>query len=299
MRLLRYGPLGQERPGLLDAEGRIRDLSGVVADISARQITPQGLAALRALDIESLPVVEGAPRLGTPVAGIGKYIAIGLNYADHAAESGLPVPPEPIFFTKAISCLNGPDDPIVMPRDATKLDWEVELGVIIGATARHVPADRALGHVAGFVLANDVSERAFQKERGSQWDKGKGCDTFGPVGPWLATADEIADCQDLDMFLDVNGVRMQTGNTRTMIFDVAECIAYVSRFLTLHPGDLLITGTPPGVGEGKRPDPIYLKVGDEVRLGIERLGEQRQRVIAFEAPEAEAMFARRDARALA
>jgi 2-keto-4-pentenoate hydratase/2-oxohepta-3-ene-1,7-dioic acid hydratase in catechol pathway len=219
--------------------------------------------------------------LGVPVNGIRKYLAIGLNYADHAAESKLPVPPEPIFFTKAISCLNGPNDPVMMPLDATKLDWEVELGVFIGSTCRYVGVDEALSHVAGYVLANDISERAFQKERGSQWDKGKGCDTFGPVGPWLVTPDEVGDCQNLDMFLNVNGVRMQTGNTRTMIFSVAQCIAYVSRFITLHPGDLLITGTPPGVGEGQKPKPIFLEVGDVLELGVSKLGGQRQQVVPF------------------
>jgi 2,4-didehydro-3-deoxy-L-rhamnonate hydrolase len=216
-----------------------------------------------------------------PVAGIGKFIAIGLNYADHAKEAGLEPPPEPIFFTKAISCLTGPNDPVMIPRDSQKTDWEVELGIVIGKTCRYVEQADALDHVAGYVLANDVSERAFQKELGSQWDKGKGCDTFGPVGPWLVTADEVGDCQTLDMFLDVNGKRMQTGNTATMIFPVAECIAYVSRFITLHPGDLLITGTPPGVGEGQKPDKIFLKAGDTMHLGITGLGEQRQTCVPF------------------
>jgi 2,4-didehydro-3-deoxy-L-rhamnonate hydrolase len=281
MKLLRYGPSGQERPGVVDADGGIRDLSGAVPDITPRELSPAVIEKLRAIDPATLPLVDGAPRYGVPVAGIGKFIAIGLNYADHAAEAGLPVPPEPIFFTKAISCLTGPCDPVMMPLEATKLDWEVELGVIIGTTCRYVEKNRALDHVAGFVLVNDVSERAFQKERGSQWDKGKGCDTFGPTGPWLVTSDEVGDCQDLDMFLDVNGQRMQTGNTGTMIFNVAECIAYVSRFVTLHPGDLLITGTPPGVGDGQKPTPIYLQEGDEMRLGISKLGEQHQRVVAF------------------
>jgi 2-keto-4-pentenoate hydratase/2-oxohepta-3-ene-1,7-dioic acid hydratase in catechol pathway len=281
MKLLRYGPSGRERPGLLDADGALRDLSGVIADVTPDQLTPAALAKLKAIDPNTLPKVEGSPRMGVPVKGVGKFIAIGLNFSDHAAESNMAVPSEPVFFTKAISCLSGPDDPVMMPFEGTKLDWEVELGVFIGTTCRHVEAAKALDHVAGFVLVNDVSERAFQMERGSQWDKGKGCDTFGPTGPWLVTPDEIADCQDLDMFLDVNGRRMQTGNTRTMIFSVAECIAYVSRFITLHPGDLLITGTPPGVGLGQKPDPIYLAVGDEMRLGISKLGEQRQRVVAF------------------
>jgi 2,4-didehydro-3-deoxy-L-rhamnonate hydrolase len=281
MKLLRYGPAGQERPGVLDADGRIRDLSSVVSDITPRELAPPAIARLKAIDPKSLPLAAGEPRYGVPVSGVGKFLAIGLNYADHAAESGLPVPPEPVFFTKAISCLTGPNDPVILPLEATKLDWEVELGVFVGTTCRYVDKSTALDHVAGFVLVNDVSERAFQKERGSQWDKGKGCDTFGPTGPWLVTRDEVGDCQKLDMFLDVNGQRMQTGNTATMIFSVAECIAYVSRFITLHPGDLLITGTPPGVGEGKKPSPIYLKAGDQVHLGVDKLGEQRQRIVPF------------------
>jgi 2-keto-4-pentenoate hydratase/2-oxohepta-3-ene-1,7-dioic acid hydratase in catechol pathway len=279
MKLLRYGPAGREKPGILDGEGRIRDLSGVIADLTAETVADLG--KLNRLDLAALPVVEGDPRIGVPVEGIGKFIAIGLNYADHAREAGLEPPPEPIFFTKAISCLTGPNDPVMIPRGAQKTDWEVELGVIIGKTCRYVEQADALGHVAGYVLANDVSERAFQKELGSQWDKGKGCDTFGPVGPWLVTPDEVPDCQALDMFLDVNGKRMQTGNTSTMIFPVAECIAYVSRFITLHPGDLLITGTPPGVGEGQKPEKIFLKPGDRMRLGITGLGEQNQEVVAF------------------
>jgi len=281
MKLCRYGPKGAEKPGLVDAQGRIRDLSGVIDDVTPATITPEALERLRTVDPETLPLVEGDPRYGVPVAGIGKFIAIGLNYADHAKESGLEPPPEPIFFTKAISCLTGPNDPVMIPKDAEKTDWEVELGIVIGTTCRYVEQADALNHVAGYVLANDVSERAFQKELGSQWDKGKGCDTFGPVGPWLVTPDEVGDCQQLDMFLDVNGRRMQTGNTRTMIFPVAECIAYVSRFITLHPGDLLITGTPPGVGEGQKPDKIFLKPGDTMHLGIAKLGEQRQTCIPF------------------
>ena len=281
MKLCRYGTRGAEKPGLIDADGRIRDLSGVIADVTPADVTPEALARLAALDPASLPLVEGSPRYGVPVAGIGKFIAIGLNYADHAKEAGLEPPPEPIFFTKAISCLTGPNDPVMIPRDSQKTDWEVELGIVIGKTCRYVEQADALDHVAGYVLANDVSERAFQKELGSQWDKGKGCDTFGPVGPWLGTADEVGDCQALDMFLDVNGKRMQTGNTATMIFPVAECIAYVSRFITLHPGDLLITGTPPGVGEGQKPDKIFLKAGDTMHLGITGLGEQRQTCVPF------------------
>jgi 2,4-didehydro-3-deoxy-L-rhamnonate hydrolase len=277
MKLLRYGPRGAEKPGVLDADGRIRDLSGLVPDLTVSVID-----RIRAVDVTTLPLVEGEPRLGVPVAGIGKFLAIGLNYADHAREAGLEPPAEPIFFTKAISCLTGPNDPVMIPKGAEKTDWEVELGVVIGKTCRYVDQADALDHVAGFVLANDVSERAFQKELGSQWDKGKGCDTFGPIGPWLVTPDEIADCQALDMYLDLNGRRMQTGNTATMIFPVAECIAYMSRFITLHPGDLLITGTPPGVGEGQKPEKIFLKPGDVMELGIAGLGTQRQDVIAFD-----------------
>ncbi|WP_445191432.1 fumarylacetoacetate hydrolase family protein [Sphingomonas sp. Tas61C01] len=282
MKLCRYGPHGQERPGLVDGDGRLRDLSAHVADLTPADIVPSAIARLRAIDPAALPLVDGTPRYGVPVAGIGKFLAVGLNYADHAAESNLPVPPEPIFFTKAISCLVGAGDDVMIPRESRKTDWEVELGIVIGTTCRYVEQADALDHVAGYVLVNDVSERAFQKELGSQWDKGKGCDTFGPCGPWLVTPDEVGDVQALDMFLDVNGERMQTGNTRTMIFPVAECIAYVSRFITLHPGDLLITGTPPGVGEGKKPQAIFLKPGDEMRLGVTGLGEQRQRVVAFD-----------------
>ena len=282
MKLCRYGPRGQERPGLVDGDGRLRDLSAHVADLTPADIVPSAIARLRAIDPASLPLVDGTPRYGVPVAGIGKFLAVGLNYADHAAESNLPVPPEPIFFTKAISCLVGAGDDVMIPRESRKTDWEVELGIVIGTTCRYVEQADALDHVAGYVLVNDVSERAFQKELGSQWDKGKGCDTFGPCGPWLVTPDEVGDVQALDMFLDVNGERMQTGNTRTMMFPVAECIAYVSRFITLHPGDLLITGTPPGVGEGKKPQAIFLKPGDEMRLGVTGLGEQRQRVVAFD-----------------
>lgn len=288
MKLCRYGPRGSERPGLVDAGGAIRDLSGVIADITPKEVTPAVLDTLRAINPESLTKVCGSPRNGVPVRGIGKFIAIGLNYADHAREAGLTPPPEPIFFTKAISCLSGPNDDVMIPKSAQKTDWEVELGVVIGKTCRYVEHANALAHVAGYVLVNDVSERAFQKELGSQWDKGKGCDTFGPVGPWLVTPEEIADPQSLDMFLDVNGKRMQTGNTATMIFSVAELIAYVSRFVTLKPGDLLTTGTPPGVGEAQKPSPIFLKSGDTMHLGIAGLGEQRQRVVAWHPIEDEA-----------
>ncbi|MGA9657843.1 MAG: fumarylacetoacetate hydrolase family protein [Asticcacaulis sp.] len=281
MKLCRFGPKGQEKPGAVDADGRIRDLSSLVADITSEQVRLSKLAALKDADITKLPVVEGTPRYGVPVANIGKIIAVGLNYADHAAESNLPVPPEPIYFTKSITSLSGPNDDVMKPRDATKMDWEVELGLIIGKTCRYVDEADALSHVAGYVLVNDISERAFQKERGTQWVKGKGCDTFCPTGPWLVTPDEVGDVHNLDMFLDVNGSRMQTGNTKTLIFNVAQCLSYISRFVTLQPGDLVITGTPPGVGEGKKPNPIYLQHGDKMHLGITRLGEQRQTVIPF------------------
>lgn len=280
MKLLRYGPKGQEKPGTLDAEGRIRDLSGVIADITPDQLHGPALDALKAIDPTTLPVVEGHPRYGVPVNGVRKFLAIGLNYADHAAESNLPVPAEPILFTKATSCLTGPDDEVMIPRGSQKSDWEVELGVVIGARARYVSVENALNHVAGYVLVNDVSERAFQKEMGTQWDKGKGCDTFGPVGPWLVTSDELGDPQDLDMWLDLNGQRMQTGNTRTMIFDVKTLVSYVSEFITLEPGDILTTGTPPGVGEGKKPQ-VFLKAGDVMTLGIQKLGQQRQVVVGW------------------
>lgn len=281
MKLLRYGPKGQEKPGTLDAEGRIRDLSGVVADITPDQLWGEGLAALKAVDPETLPLVEGQPRYGVPVNGVRKFIAIGLNFADHAAESNLPIPTEPVVFTKAVSCLTGPNDNVIIPRGSEKTDWEVELGIVIGKRASYVEQADALDHVAGYVLINDVSERAFQTERGGTWDKGKGCDTFGPVGPWIVTTDEVGDVQTLDMWLDLNGTRMQTGSTRTMIFGVAEIVAYVSQFMTLEPGDLITTGTPPGVGLGQKPEPFYLKAGDVMELGIEKLGSQRQSVVAW------------------
>lgn len=276
MKICRFGPRGSEKPGLVDADGRIRDLSGTVADI-----TPETLAAARSADLASLPVVAGSPRYGVPIKGIGKIVAIGLNYEDHAIESNLPIPTEPVMFMKALSSLTGPNDEVMLPKDSTHSDWEVELGVVIGKTCRYVEEADALDHVAGYVIANDVSERFNQKQRGSQWSKGKGHDTFCPVGPWLVTADEIADPQDLAMSLEVNGERMQTGNTRTMIFSVREVIAYVSRYMTLFPGDLIITGTPPGVGEGKKPEAIFLKAGDEMRLEIAGLGTQTQKVSAW------------------
>jgi 2,4-didehydro-3-deoxy-L-rhamnonate hydrolase len=281
MKLLRYGPKGQEKPGTLDAEGRIRDLSGVVADITPDQLWGDGLAALKAVDPGALPLVEGQPRYGVPVNGVRKFIAIGLNFADHAAESNLPIPAEPVVFTKAVSCLTGPNDTVVIPRGSQKTDWEVELGIVIGKRAAYVEQAEALDHVAGYVLINDVSERAFQTERGGTWDKGKGCDTFGPVGPWIVTTDEVGDVQTLDMWLDLNGKRMQTGNTKTMIFGVAEIVSYVSQFMTLEPGDLITTGTPPGVGLGQKPEPFYLKPGYVMELGIDKLGSQRQSVVAW------------------
>ncbi|WP_292079948.1 MULTISPECIES: fumarylacetoacetate hydrolase family protein [Brevundimonas] len=280
MKLLRYGPKGQEKPGTLDAEGRIRDLSGYIADITPDQLYGPALEALKAIDPTTLPLVEGQPRYGVPINGVRKFLAIGLNFADHAAESNLPIPQEPVLFTKAITCLNGPNDDVVIPRGSEKTDWEVELGIVIGKPASYVTQAEALDHVAGYVLINDVSERAYQTERGGTWDKGKGCDTFGPVGPWLVTIDEVGDVQDLDMWLDLNGTRMQTGNTRTMIFGVAEIVSYLSEFMTLEPGDLITTGTPPGVGLGQKP-PLYLKAGDTVRLGIQKLGEQGQTFVEW------------------
>ena len=277
--------MGHERPGLVDAGGTIRDLSGVIDDLDGDALAPAALARLRALDVASLPEVDPATRLGTPVARVGKFLAVGLNYSDHAAESNMPIPAEPILFTKAISCLCGPNDDVVRPRDSTKLDWEVELGIVIGTKAQYVDEARALDHVAGYVLVNDVSERQFQLERGSQWDKGKGCDTFGPVGPWLVTADEVGDPQALGLWLDLNGERCQRGNTSTMIFGCAQLVAYLSRFVTLMPGDLITTGTPPGVGMGMKPQ-RFLVTGDVLTLGIDRLGAQRQRVVAWSASAA-------------
>lgn len=279
MKLLRWGPPGQEKPGLLDAEGGLRDLSGLLDDITPRQLGPAALQVLAALDPQRLPRVEGQPRLGVPWSGVGKFIGIGLNYHEHAREAGMAAPAEPVMFTKWPSCLNGPDDDIRYPREASKVDWEVELGIVIGSRARDVAEAQALQHVAGYVLANDLSERAFQIERsGGQWSKGKGFDTFGPVGPWLVTTDEIADPQNLDLWLDLNGLPCQRGNTRDMIFSCAQLVSYCSRVMTLEPGDLIITGTPPGVGMGMKP-PRFLQPGDEMRLGIAGLGEQRQRVL--------------------
>ncbi|QVQ26310.1 fumarylacetoacetate hydrolase family protein [Achromobacter deleyi] len=282
MKLMRYGPKGFEKPGLVDAQGQVRDLSSVVADITAQTLGAAKLAELRALDPSTLPLVAQPGRTAPPWSGMGKFICIGLNYADHAAESGLPVPAEPVIFMKPTSAVVGCNDPVVLPQDSVKTDWEVELGVVIGEKARYVSEADAMKHVAGYCVVNDVSEREYQIERGGTWDKGKGCDTFGPVGPWLATADEIPHPQDLEMWLEVNGKRYQNGSTRTMVFGVAQLVAYVSRFMTLYPGDLISTGTPPGVGMGQKPAPIYLKAGDEIKLGIAGLGEQRQRVHAWD-----------------
>jgi len=281
MKLVRYGPAGQERPGILDAQGRIRSLADRIADWGPAELAPASLQALAAIDPSSLPEVAGAPRLGVPVAGTRKFLAIGLNFADHARESNLPIPREPVVFTKAVSCLQGPHDDVMLPQGSVKTDWEVELGVLIGTTARYVEEAQALRHVAGYVLVNDVSEREFQLERAGTWDKGKGCDTFGPVGPWLVTRDELPDVSNLGMWLDVNGKRMQTGSTRTMIFGVATIVSYLSRFFTLEPGDIITTGTPPGVGMGQKPQPCFLRPGDTMRLGIDKLGEQQQRVVAW------------------
>ncbi|OOG50613.1 fumarylacetoacetate hydrolase family protein [Polaromonas sp. C04] len=280
MKLVRYGNPGKEKPGLIDDDGQLRDLSTVLKDITPDQLGDKALARLRKLKVDKLARVRGAPRLGCPVAGVGKFIAIGLNYSDHAAETGAEIPKEPIVFTKAISCIQGPNDPVMLPKGSVKSDWEVELGVVIGTRARYVSQKDALNFVAGYCTVNDVSEREFQLERGSQWDKGKGCDTFGPIGPWLVTRDELPNPQKLAMWLDLNGERRQTGNTKTMIFGVAKIVSYVSQFMTLMPGDVITTGTPPGVGMGMKP-PMFLKKGDVMTLGIEGLGEQRQLVVPF------------------
>ena len=285
MKLVRYGNPGKEKPGLIDAAGKLRDLSKVIADVTPDQLNDKALAKLAKLNTDKLPLVKGKPRMGCPVANVGKFLGIGLNYADHAAEAGLPVPTEPILFMKANSCIQGPNDDVMLPKGSTKVDWEVELGIVIGTEARHVSQKDALHHVAGYCLINDVSERAFQFERGGTWDKGKGCDTFGPIGPWLVTRDEVPNPQKLNMWLDLNGVRMQSGNTKTMIFGVAKIVSYLSQFMTLKPGDVICTGTPPGVGMGVKKDgkpaPVYLKRGDVMTLGIEGLGEQHQKVVAF------------------
>jgi len=280
MKLCRYGKNGFEKPGMIDAEGKLRDLSKVVPQIGPEEISPQGLKRLGKLKPESLPLVKGAPRLGVPYVGIGKFVAIGLNYSDHARETGAPIPPEPIVFMKATTCISGPYDDVVQPRNSTRLDWEVELAIVIGTKAQYVKKEDALQHVAGYCVVNDVSERAFQMAT-SQWDKGKGFDSAGPIGPWLVTTDEVRNPQVLDMWLDVNGKRMQTGNTRTMIFDVPTLVSHCSQYMTLLPGDIITTGTPPGVALGMKPTPVYLKPGDVMALGIQGLGEQRQKVVAW------------------
>lgn len=281
MKLVRYGAKGKEKPGLIDKEGKLRDLSGVIPDITSAHLSSAELSKLAKIKTSTLPLVKGKPRYGVPLADVGKFLAIGLNYSDHAAEAGMPCPKEPIIFFKADTSLSGPNDPVMLPKGSKKSDWEVELGVVIGKKARYVSKKDALKHVAGYCLINDVSEREYQLERGGTWDKGKGCDTFGPVGPWLVTADEIKNPQKLGMWLDVNGKRFQTGTTKTMIFDVQTIVSYVSEFMTLMPGDIITTGTPPGVGMGVKPKPRYLKAGDVMTLGIDGLGEQRQEVVAF------------------
>jgi len=280
MKLVRYGKAGHELPGVVDSESKIRDLSSVIADVSGAAISPSGLARLRAVDPATLPVVEGDPRMGPCVAGVGKFICIGLNYSDHAAESEMTVPAEPVVFMKATSCICGANDDVVIPKGSAKLDWEVELGVVIGSTAKYVRVEDALSHVAGYCVVNDLSERAFQLEGTGQWVKGKSADTFGPIGPWLVTADEVPDPQALHMWLEVDGHRYQNGSTRTMVFGVAQLISYLSQFMSLQPGDIISTGTPPGVGLGQKP-PIYLRPGNVMRLGIDGLGQQRQQVVAW------------------
>ena len=279
MKLLRYGPKGQEKPGLLDGEGRIRDLQGVVPDIAGETLCGDGLDRLRALDPESLPLVDGHPRLGPCVGSVGKFIAIGLNYSDHAAETGLPIPAEPVIFMKAASCISGPNDPVVIPPGSTKLDWEVELGIVIGKAGANIAADAWQDHVAGYCVVNDVSERSFQIDGTGQWVKGKSADSFGPAGPWLVTRDAVPDPQNLALWLEVDGKRYQDGHTGTMIFSVSHLVPYVSRFMSLQPGDIITTGTPPGVGLGQEP-PVFLKAGQRMRLGVEGLGEQEQEVVA-------------------
>jgi 2,4-didehydro-3-deoxy-L-rhamnonate hydrolase len=281
MKLCRYGKPGYEKPGVIDGEGRLRDLSKVIDNIGPNEISPRQLKTLSRLKADTLPLVNSSPRFGVPYVGIGKFVAIGLNYSDHAKEAGMPIPSEPIVFMKATTCISGPSDDVIQPRGSTKLDWEVELGVVIGTTAKYVSEAEALSHVAGYCIVNDVSERSFQMST-SQWDKGKGFDTAGPIGPWLVTTDEIPDPQSLDMALDVNGQRMQTGNTRTMIFGVAKIISHVSQYMTLLPGDIIATGTPPGVGLGIKPTPVFLKPGDVMTLSIQHLGVQKQRVVAHQ-----------------
>ena len=281
MKLLRYGEPGAEKPGMLDHNGQIRDLSGMIPDIGPSTLGDESLEKLRKLDPSSLPTVDGNPRLGPCVANVGKFMCIGLNYADHAAETGAPVPKEPVLFMKATSAIIGPNDTVIIPKGSTKTDWEVELGVIIGKKAQHVSEADALNHVAGYCVVNDVSERAFQSEGTGQWTKGKSCDTFGPIGPWLVTRDEVPDPQNLKLWCEVDGTRMQDGSTKTMIFSVAFVVSYLSGFFTLNPGDIITTGTPPGVGMGKKPNPVYLKPGQVMKVGVEGLGEQTQKVAAY------------------
>jgi 2,4-diketo-3-deoxy-L-fuconate hydrolase len=280
MRLLRYGERGQEKPGILDKEGRLRDLSRAVPDVAGSALLPEGLARIAAIDPRSLPLVEGSPRIGPCVGNVGKLVCIGLNYADHAAESGVAVPPEPVVFLKATSAIIGPYDDVEIPRRSQKCDWEVELGLVIGRPAKYIEEAHAMDHVAGYCIVNDVSEREFQLERSGTWDKGKGCDTFGPIGPWLVTSEEIREPGELNLWLEVDGKRFQDGNTRTMVYKMPFLIAYLSQFMSLQPGDVISTGTPPGVGMGQKPKPIYLRPGQVMRLGIDHLGEQRQRTVA-------------------
>ena len=280
MKLVRYGAKGKELPGIIDNDGDLRSLAGLVNEESEQFLSDKGLAELGRMNLSKLPLVPGKPRFGCPVANVSKFVAIGLNYTDHAKETNSPIPKEPIIFMKALNCLQGPNDNVMLPRGSVKTDWEVELGIVIGKKTRYVTKENALDHVAGYVLVNDVSEREFQAERGPQWDKGKGCDTFGPVGPYLVTRDEVPDPQSLELWLDVNGKRMQTGNTKTMIFPVKEIVSYVSEFMTLFAGDIITTGTPPGVGSGMKPQ-VFLKAGDVMTLGISGLGEQRQKIVPF------------------
>jgi 2-keto-4-pentenoate hydratase/2-oxohepta-3-ene-1,7-dioic acid hydratase in catechol pathway len=281
MKLVRYGPAGREKPGIIDADGKIRDLSKIVPDIAGETLSPKGLAKIKKANLKKLKLVSGKPRLGPCVGATRNFIAIGLNYSDHAAEAGMPIPKEPIIFNKAPTCICGPNDDTVIPKESTKLDWEVELGIVIGQRARYLAKDKALSVVAGYLVANDISERQFQIERAGQWTKGKGCETFGPIGPWLVTRDEIKDPQNLEMWLDINGQKRQRGNTRTMIFGVEHIVWYCSQFFVMEPGDIIITGTPPGVGLGMKPEPKFLKPGDVVTLGIKGLGEQKQKIVAF------------------
>ena len=283
MKLLRVGPKGAEKPAILAQDGTIRDLTGIVGDIGGQTLTPEGLARIRGTDINVLPRLDAGERIGPCVGNVGKFICIGLNYADHAAETGAPIPAEPIIFMKATSAIIGPNDDVIVPKNSIKPDWEVELGVIIGTEARYVDEADAMNHVAGYCVVNDVSERHFQTERGGTWDKGKGADTFGPIGPWLVTSDEVADPQNLSMWLEIDGHRFQNGSTKTMIFGVAHVVSYVSQFMSLQPGDIITTGTPPGVGMGIKPEPVWLKPGNVMRLGIEGLGEQQQNVVAYSA----------------